>query len=599
LRGYVIDTAFDEDDPAAGVIAAMVLAQRSAVDRATNEAFINTGLAHFLAASGMNIAWLVAAGWAVMRLFGTHYRVATLVSAALIVSYVLLAEPEPSILRAGIVGLLWCLSVFLRGSTHPLNWLACAALVLLMFDPMDLFRPGFQLSFLAVLGLFHLYPLVARAFAGVCLKINLPWLADELRQPLYAMSLLEPASPANGKLAAVGRWIAARLLMLLALSLSAWFVAIPLSCYIFNRLNPWGAICTFIVAFLAMPVTCVGYSAALLGALFPSASAVISPVLSVTTHAMLHLVEWLARLPEMSIDGRRPSMAWVLSAYFILWLWVYRSHWIVGRHEGDDPASAPTPRSIPRWRKHAFKVAAIVLILWWLIPPRWATLDRHALKVWILAVGDGTGTVLELPNGKVLIYDFGTRSAFDAGPLAVSFLKDRGIDRIDAVFVTHTDFDHRSAIATIGKQIPIGRIIINDQFERFAPPKSDPRRFLDAVAGLHIPIETWSGPRVLADTGEVRIESIWPPSAQDRRLAEANETSMVLKATYQDRILLLTGDIAETAMGSLLSETPGPTILHADALALPHHGSVVANTSKFIAAVDPRTAVRSTGRAAA
>src|SRR5262249_9799625 len=153
---------------------------------------------------------------------------------------------------AGIVGLLWCLSVFLRGPTHPLNWLACAALVLLMIDPMDLFRPGFQFSFLAVLGLFHLYPLVARAFAGICVRFDLAWLADGLNQPLYALSLLDPASSAGGPLPTIGRWIAARLVMLLALSLSAWFVAIPLSCYLFNRVNPWGAICTFVVAFLAL-----------------------------------------------------------------------------------------------------------------------------------------------------------------------------------------------------------------------------------------------------------------------------------------------------------------------------------------------------------
>ncbi len=212
----------------------------------------------------------------------------------------------------------------------------------------------------------------------------------------------------------------------------------------------------------------------------------------------------------------------------------------------------------------------------------------------------------------MLIYDFGTRSSFDAGPLAVSFLKHRSIDRIDVVFVTHTDFDHYSGIETIAKNFPIGRVILNDQFERFAPEKSGPRRFLDAIRKQGIPIEFWSGPKVLGDTldnasprqrqaGDVRIESIWPPAAKDRQLAEANEISTVLRLSYQGRSILLTGDIAEAAMATLLVDDPhrlraGATPLHADALALPHHGSVVHNTADFIATVDPQIAVRSSGQ---
>lgn len=596
LRGYVLDTAFEEDDPAAGVVAAMVLAQRSAVPRATNEAFIRTGNAHFLAASGMNIAWLAAVGWFVMRLLCMHYRIATLVVAALILSYVLLAEPEPSILRAGIGGLLWCLCVFLRGQTHPLNWLACAAIVLLMIDPMDAFRPGFQYSFLAVLSLLYFCPHVARAFAAFCLRLNLTGLAHGLDRSLYAASLVAPVepetpNPSNHALTETLRWLAVRLLVLFALSLSAWFVTAPLSCYLFNILNPWGAVCSFLVAFLALPVTCVGYIAMLFGSLFPSSVSFVGPMLNVTTHAMLHLVEFLSTLPAMSIDGRHPSTVWLVAFYAVLGLRIYRPPI---ENQNGEPHGL-----VAGLRKHGFKAAAIILLIWWLIPPRWITHDRDALRVWMLAVGDGTGTVIELPNGKVLVYDFGTRSAFDAGPLAVSFLEHRGIDRIDAVFVSHTDFDHYSAIGTLAKQIPIGRIILNDHFERFAPKGSGPRKLLDALRKLNVPIEVWSGPRVLEDTGEVHVESIWPPAAKDRPLIEANETSTVLRLSYEGRSILLTGDVAEAAMGTILAETPKPgneIDLHADALALPHHGSVVHNTSTFIEAVAPQVAVRSCGQ---
>ncbi|HKQ48175.1 MAG TPA: ComEC/Rec2 family competence protein [Phycisphaerae bacterium] len=595
MRGYLLDSAFEDEDPASGVVAAMVLAQRSAVSREINEAFIRTGNAHFLAASGMNIAWLVAVGWTVMRVMGTHYRIAAIVVAALIVSYVLLAEPEPSILRAGIVGLLWCVSIFLRGRTHALNWLACSAVVILMIDPMDVFRPGFQFSFIAVLGLLYLLPLVASAMASVCLRLGLPRVAHAVDHRLYAANLVMPIGPPPSATSSLMEWIAVWLLMLLAMSITAWFVTAPLSCYIFNTLNPWGAPCTFLVSFLALPVTCIGYIATLVGALFPFTGPVIGPVLAATAHAMLGLVEWLATLPGMAVDGRQPSIGWLLAFYAVLGLRVYQPQWMTGRPEPESPES-PDRKTSTRFsflRRHSFKVAAMVLFLWWLIPPRWATIDRDALKVWMLAVGDGTGTVIELPNGGTLLYDFGTRSSFDAGPPAVNFLKHRGINQIDAAFISHTDFDHYSAIATIARHIPIRRVIVNDHFARFAGANSGPGHFLDALRKSGVPIETWSGPQTLADTGEVQIMSIWPPPANDRPLVDANETSTVLRVTHQGRSILLTGDIAEAAMGTLLAN---PALLKADVLALPHHGAVVHNTAAFIAAANSRVAVRSSGQ---
>ena len=98
-----------------------------------------------------------------------------------------------------------------------------------MIDPMDVFRPGFQYSFLAVLGLLHFCPHVARAFAALCLRINLPRLASSLDRSLYAAWLVEPIepetpAPTTHTLASAFHWLAVRLLILFAVSVSAWFV---------------------------------------------------------------------------------------------------------------------------------------------------------------------------------------------------------------------------------------------------------------------------------------------------------------------------------------------------------------------------------------
>ncbi|MEE8385714.1 MAG: ComEC family competence protein, partial [Dehalococcoidia bacterium] len=173
LRGYLLNDAFEAGDPGAGVMAAMVLGERSAVSQAMNEAFIKTGNAHFLAASGMHVGWLGLIGWGICRLLGLYYRTAAIAVGLLILTYVLLAEPRPSIMRAGIIGLLACITIYIRGHYNSLNSLSLAAVLVLMFDPMDLFRPAFQYSFMAVLALLHLCPHVAKTIAAYFMRINL------------------------------------------------------------------------------------------------------------------------------------------------------------------------------------------------------------------------------------------------------------------------------------------------------------------------------------------------------------------------------------------------------------------------------------------
>ncbi|MBN2563875.1 MAG: ComEC/Rec2 family competence protein [Phycisphaerae bacterium] len=579
LRGYLLDDAFEAGDPGAGVMTAMVLGERSAVSRAMNEAFVRTGNAHFLAASGMHVGWLAFVVWMVLRLLGVYYRKRTIFVVTVLVLLLLCVEPRPSIMRAALIAIVWCIGVYRGAGSNLVNSLALSAVILLIRDPMDWFRPAFQFSFLAVLALACFQPALAEMCAKfIAKKTRWPVVAWFFDRGAYFVSLMQigrqPGPGPTGKLSGPLYW----LVQFWLLAVSAWFVVTPLSCYCFNKFTPWGAVATFLLWFIAAPTTCVGFIKLLMGLLLPSSSAIFGPLLGALTAGMLGFVHALARVPWTILDGRSPSLAWILAVYAVLGVWVYRRSWIP-------------------W-KHAFKVLALVLILWWAIPPRWARAEPGALQVWMLAVGNGTGTVIELPDNKVLVYDFGTRSSFDVGPVGAAFLKHRGIDRIHTIFVSHANFDHFSGIKAIAKDIDIGRVVVNDQFEPFATEGSSSRRFLNEMRSLGIPIEVTHGRHTFDDMGDAIVQAIWPPAADRRPVIDANEGSTVLRITYQGRSILLTGDIAEMGMASLMAdaETKADVEIKADALALPHHGSVVHNTARFIASVDPRVAIRSSGQ---
>lgn len=471
--------------------------------------------------------------------------------------------------------------------------------VILLFRPGDIFSAAFQFTFLATVGLLFFCPIVSRKISDFLLQRGLPRVARAFDVRSFAVSLFDLDSAPPSLRRRTFRWLGVAIAQLFALSISEWIITAPLSCYLFDNFMPWGWFGSFVIAFLAMPANIVGYLTVIARLAFPSAGVLLGPLLAFTTNIMLAVVDTLARIPGSVVSGGSPSLLWVIACYALIGLFSHRRSFAAGRNNAQSQPettadhTAFTSARVPTvLRRHGFRIAAALLIGWWLIPTRWVQRDRHALTVWMMAVGDGTGTLVELPDGQTLLYDFGTRSSFDVLPVARDFLRRRGINRLDAVFLSHTDFDHFSAIARLADEVAFSRVIITDHFERFAPKNSAPGRFLDAMRDKGIPIEILSAPHVFDELKSVRVEMLWPPSASLRRLTDGNDTSMVLKLTYQDRSILLTGDITEAAMAALASD---PRI-RAAVLALPHHGSVVDNTRAFFDAVNPSVSVRSTGQ---
>lgn len=137
---------------AAGMLDAMLTGDASAFGRERRDVFADAGLAHVLALSGTHvavIAFMVSMLFFPLRMAG-HRRWEPVCIIAVLWGYVLLAGCIPSVVRAAImVSVVGFGRAFRRGS-NSLNNLCLAALLILLFDPMALFAPGFQLSFAAV-----------------------------------------------------------------------------------------------------------------------------------------------------------------------------------------------------------------------------------------------------------------------------------------------------------------------------------------------------------------------------------------------------------------------------------------------------------------
>lgn len=142
------------------LVKAILLGLRDELEPDQNQAFVQSGTIHALAVSGSHVGIIyIAVLWGLSFLGNrrwARYARAVLILAALW-GYAGLTGFSPSVLRATVTFTLFTIAESTRWRAGSLNSLAAAAFLLLLWDPTMLVQLGFQLSFLAVLGIIIFY----------------------------------------------------------------------------------------------------------------------------------------------------------------------------------------------------------------------------------------------------------------------------------------------------------------------------------------------------------------------------------------------------------------------------------------------------------
>jgi len=560
-RALLLDGAAQADAQTGSLLQAMVLGQRSAVARSIDEAFVTTGTAHFLCVSGMHVGILCVFAWWLGRLLGLDRPAAAWGVLTLATVYLLVAELRAPILRAWVAAVLFCGAIILRRPFGSTNWIAAAGLVVLAIQPTQLFQASFQLSFGVLLAVVFLSPKLRDAFRRLVLRRT-----PELDRLLVLQDQRGPYRRLLGHAAHWGGWY-------LAVSVAAWMVGAPLAMVHFQRASVWGWANSVLMLPPALLVLLVGFAKVLAGAIWPSSAALLAPALTGLSKLLAGLAKTLAQVPLASVRCSAPPSLLVGGYLAVLALWVVRSRIGLARH----------------WLVHG-ALAVLIGAAWWFAP---SARPRAGLSLWVLAVGDGSATIVELPNGKCLLCDAGTLGGYDLGSATiVPALRHERVGQLDAAIISHPNSDHFSALMSVHRQLPIERVIVSDRFERLSPPRSLSRLLLERLGEHGVPVLLVRAGDKIRGTGQVRFEVLWPPAGPDPVPLDANESSLVLRISYEGYSILLPGDIEQNAQSALLAHAD----LRADVLILPHHGSVVRTTAAFVQAVNPQYVIRSSGQ---
>ena len=144
----------------------IVLGEDDGIDDELADDFRASGLAHLLAVSGQNITFVVVGTVGVLFVLGLSTVVGHAAAIVAVVAYVAAVGWEPSVVRAGVAGVLVSLAWVAARDRQPWYFMALGALVLLLWHPRAWEEPGFQLSFAAVAAIFVLYGRLVRFAEG-------------------------------------------------------------------------------------------------------------------------------------------------------------------------------------------------------------------------------------------------------------------------------------------------------------------------------------------------------------------------------------------------------------------------------------------------
>ncbi len=524
----------------ANMVKALLLGERQEVEPELVNALSQTGTSHILAVSGLHTGFILAILLLIFKCFRLPNWLGTGLTILGLVLFAALTDLKSPVVRASIMAVVFLMGAQLQKMRDGFNTLALAALIILLIQPLELFNPGFQLSFGAVASIIYFLPKFLQYI--------------ELRPMLRNIYHI--------------RWLRYPLDIVLV-SLAVQLGTLPIVLYYFYNLPFLGVLANILVIpliamilALGLIVVVVSFGSTFIATCYAEANQLLVQLLSIS-------VKYFAQLPASHFYVPQPHLSWIFIYYATLLMYSQWSH-----------------LKVRKW--------GLVLVLAGLNWATWqAALTDEKLKIIHFDVDQGDATLIQYPNGPRILIDGGKTSPdFDCGArILMPYLRQQGLHYLDYVIMTHPHNDHIGGLLYILKNFKIGQIWDNGlPYE--SPLYATYRHLIDS---LKIPHHVVRAGEVIQP---VAASEIWVVASGDLATpadttdSEVNNNSVVIRLKYGAHTFLFCAD-AEQEVESGLSRF-GP-LLRSQVMKIGHHGSQTSSTVAFLDQIQPQIGVISVG----
>ena len=494
---HTLARGLPEEDEPLRLVWAMALGWKTALTDEVATPFMHSGTMHVFAISGLHIALIAGILAALLRVLRVPRAACGLVVLPLIWFYTGATGWQSSAIRSTVMMSVIIGGWALKRPCDLLNSLAGAALVILAWDPRQLFQTSFQLSFFVVLSLALLMPALE------------PW-----RQRLLQGDPLLPDSARPRW----RRWLEAPLRWLslsASVSFAAWLGSLPLIAHYFHLITPVSLLANLIIVPLSSLELMCNLGSLLCGDWWPWLGGLFNHAGWLWMLWMDRVSEWCTRLPGAYFYVRAPT-AIELTAYYTLLF-----------------GAALGMFAQPRGRRWLSAALAVLAAIWlW----QWQN-TRNQIELTIL----GNCIHFDVPNrANDLLVDAG--DANSAGFVTGPFLRTKGVNRLPSLVLTHGDIRHYGGVNELEKEFSLADV-------RASPATSSSRGYRELIARL----KKTPGRVSFVQRGErLGAWRVLHPAATDR-FPRGDDNVIVLHGEFHSARVLLLSDLGAAGQAALLA----------------------------------------------
>ena len=519
----------------AGLLRGLLLGDRSEIDFATRTDFINSGVVHILAVSGLHTGYILFIFILLFGRFGIYTR--SVLTIAGLLCFMFITGSAPSVTRATIMSVVLIVSFLSNRSSNIINSAAIAAVLILIINPNEIYNPGFQLSFAAVLSIGIVYPRI-RSF------INSFKLKNHFIKNLF---------------------------LFISVSLSAQIGTLPFTLVYFSKFSIIALLTNLVVIPVIGFIIGNSFITIIAGLSFHSIAVYFGAATDLITGLLMDFVKFTGNLVYSFVWIRHYTIYDSIVFYFFL---------------GALLILLPVIKKI--WLKIIVTASITVLIFFYSSFDNEKLLKDNLLSIMMIDVGQGDSFLIQFPNGKTALIDAGEANQFiDTGErIIIPLLDNLGIEKIDYGFISHLDLDHYGGFVSL-----LHNNRINEIYRPLPDSSEKSLRFEKFLTAQKIKSKYYEKSEL--SVGNVKIYFLNNPFEPVYKELSSNDRSGVLKIVFGRTSFLFTGD-CEFAAERMLIESFG-NILDSDVLKVGHHGSSTGSSFGFLKLVSPKISLVSSG----
>ncbi|MCX8074006.1 MAG: ComEC/Rec2 family competence protein [Clostridia bacterium] len=433
-------------DKEAELFKSMLYGDDVRLDENIKEDFTSIGVLHIVAVSGSNVSSLLLIVYYILNNFRLKSKTIHIISLIFVIFFCIFANNEISIVRASLAIVITTLSEIFNKSISKYKVIFYTSLAILLYNPYSIFNISFLLSYSAIIGItvFYkvIYSLFNRLIAGIT-KVNILYALNNSNKSIKLKVMYSILNYIN---------------LLFSISLSSQIFVLPIQIYYFNTFQFASIISNILVVSIASLIQITGFIA-----IFLIYVPFISDIFLNFEYALLRLIismsEIISRSNMPVLNLPSPNILTIVLYYFYIFLKLlkfrlekklksYKFRFVLKRKNILILSKIQIKRLLL-----ILKICIVVCIIYFYI----YTINFEKY-IYYFNVGQGNMALIHY-NKLNIIIDIGSTTENVASGVLRSFLKAKGINRIDTILITHFHADHSNGYNKISNEFKISNNI--------------------------------------------------------------------------------------------------------------------------------------------